>query len=130
MRAISTVMLLWVAAGCGDDGATPGVRGECASFGGAGLECEAAPIESPADACERLLECGVIPLENPESSPDCCFDWARCMAEIEGLDDFNREIVYACIEASSCDDLKTDRSPEGPGRSEPSLPLCLQHGNL
>lgn len=132
MRLSSTVLLLCAAAlgaACGDDSSTPAVRGDCASFGGAGLECDSPPIESPADVCQRLLDCGVIPLENPADNPDCCLDWAHCMDEVEGLDDLNRQAVYACVETSSCDDLKTDRSPEGPGRNEEALPLCLQYGN-
>lgn len=124
---MSTLVL--IAFACGDDSATPGLRGECSAFSGAGLECESPPIETPADACARLLDCGAIPLENPPDQPDCCFDWARCMAELEGLDDFNREQVFACVEISTCDELKTDSSPDSPGRGEPSLPLCLQHGN-
>jgi hypothetical protein len=121
---------LGAAVACGGDDATPGLRGECATFGGAGLECSNPPIESPADACQKLLDCGAIPLVNPSENPECCFDWQRCMTELERLDDFNREIVFACVEISSCDELKTDQSPDFPGRGEESLPLCRQHGNL
>jgi hypothetical protein len=127
--AVISLIIATASAACGDDGSLRGVRGECASFGGAGLECESPSIETAADACWRLVDCGVIPLANPEGNEECCFDWSRCMSEIEGLDDYNRDLILACVETSSCDELKTDRSPEGPGRNDEALPLCLQHGN-
>ena len=119
VRLLLSAMLL-VGLGCGDDGATPGLRDECSSFSGAGLECESPPIESAADACQKLVDCGVIPLD-----AEGAFDWAECMARLEGLDDYNRELVFACVEVSSCDELKTPGSPDSPGQ-----PLCLEHGDL
>ena len=130
ITAVCLAAVLGTMVACGGDGSTPGVRSECAAFGGAGLDCEDMPIESSVDACFKLVGCGAIPLENPTDNSDCCLDWAFCVRELERLDDFNRDFVFACIEASSCDELKTDRSPEGPGRGEQGLPLCLQHGNL
>lgn len=102
--------------GCSGDDVTPGVRDECASFGGAGLECEREPIESIADVCEKLLDCGVFPLDNMNG-----FGWTECMALDDDLDDLTRETIFACVEISSCDELKRENG-------EP--PLCLQHGDV
>lgn len=107
------IALTWV--GCGGDDVSQGLRDECATFGGAGLDCEKEPIDSIEDACAKLLACGVIPLENPNGG----FDWEECMDLGDDLDDLNRATVFSCIEVSSCDEL----------RSDGNTPLCLQHGN-
>lgn len=117
-------------AACGDDASTPGVRGACGYAEGGGLECDDEPIASASDACWKMVDCGVIPVANPNDDENCCLDWAHCVEEIEGLDDTNQGLVLSCVETSSCDALKTDRSPEGPGRFENGLPLCFQHGNF
>ena len=125
-----TVAIAAALAACGDDDTKSGVRGDCAAFGGAGLDCEPVRIQTATEACWRLVECGAIPLENPPDDPGCCLDWQFCVREIERLEDFNRDFVLSCVEHSTCDDLKTDRSPDGTGRGDENLPLCLQHGNL
>jgi hypothetical protein len=118
VRVIAMLLGVGLAAGgCGGDDVTPGVLGECASFSGAGLECESPPIETIADVCFKLLDCGVMPLDNANGG----FDWDECMDREDDLDDRNREIIFACVEVSSCDELQ---------RIDGGLPLCLQHGNL
>ena len=87
--------------GCGDDGPTPGVRGPCGYAEGGGLDCEDEPIESAIDACWKMVNCGVIPVANPNDDENCCLDWAHCVEEIESLDDYNQGLVLSCIETSS-----------------------------
>lgn len=113
-----TLMLLGIGlatAGCGGDDVTPGVSDECGSFGGAGLECDFGPIDSIDDVCNKMLGCGVFPLESDG------FDWQSCMNLADELTDLNRDIIFACVEVSSCDELK---------RVDGDRPLCLQHGDI
>lgn len=114
LSVMSTIAVL-AAISCGGDDVVEGLRSECQTFGGAGLECESPPIESVADLCAKLLDCGVMPLENPDGG----FDWEDCMQLGGDLDDLNRATVFACVEVASCDELQFENGP----------PLCLQHGN-
>lgn len=113
-------------AACGDDESLQGVREPCATASGTLLGCDDDPIESPEDACWRLVACGVIPLEH---ETDWVLDWASCVREIERMSEARYDYTLQCIEASSCDDLKVDNSPVNPGSSDPTLPLCLQYGD-
>lgn len=118
--------LLFGTAACGNDGPKPGVRGNCATARGPLLECDPVPLSGAEDACWRLVQCGAIPVANPESEPGCCFDWAACVDYVEALPDQRFELALACIEAAACDDLKSRGSPDRPT----DLPACLEHGQL
>lgn len=115
-----------VLAACGDDQPTAGFRGECAQAGGTLLGCDEAPIESAEDACWKLVECGVIPIDHED---DGVLDWPRCLTEIRNTQNEREAFILACVEAASCDELKQDRSPINPPRWEDALPLCLQYGD-
>jgi len=108
------------AVGCGDDGSSQGFRGPCAAPGA--IDCPSAPLETAEDLCWRLVECGSIPVAGPEGNS--VFDWPRCVESVNSLDDYQFEFSLACVEASTCDELKTNGSPNDPG-----VPVCLRHGN-
>lgn len=122
MFRLAVSVLLLGAWGCGDDAATQGIRDLCASAPGSIGGCPDAPLESPEDVCWRLVECGSIPLEEPEDNQGV-FDWKDCVSRVGSLQDFQYEYTLACVQASTCDELKRDGSP-----SSGSVPLCLLHG--
>jgi hypothetical protein len=95
--------LLFLAAtalACGDDGATPGVRDECAHAGGTLLGCEPRPVETVQDACWKLVDCTGLPIESDG------FDWGDCVDDISDMPPERESFVLECIDASTCDDLK------------------------
>lgn len=128
--------LLWpgvlavLALACGHDGPDPGVRGPCDQPGGSTLGCTPAAIATPEDACWRMVECGAIPVANPESDPECCFDWADCVEELDELPAAQLELALACVAAAPCSELLLPGSPDRPTRNDEELPACLQHGRL
>jgi hypothetical protein len=114
-----------LAAGCVGDGPTQGHRDRCADATGALIGCEEVEISTPEEACWRLVECGVIPLVNgPET--DWAFDWDACVRNIERLPDSRYGLVLSCIEASTCEELRVERSPTTPNEDPP----CLAYGDL
>jgi hypothetical protein len=103
-------------AGC--DG-TDGTRGPCAA-GGQILDdpsCEA--VETVEDACWKLVECGVLPLEGGEGGPA---DWGDCVGRFEDMRAHNRELAVLCVDAASCDQLIVNDSPNNPFE----WPDCLE----
>ncbi len=121
---VTVAALLFGVPACGTDGIKPEVD-RCTSASGL-AECGLTSLAGAEDACWRLAQCGAIPVANAESEPDCCFDWATCVEHVEGLPDEQFELALACIEAATCDEL---RSRSAPGRTaEP--PACLEHGQL
>ena len=120
------LVALIVQGGCGDGESLQGTREPCATASGTLLGCDDLPIESPEDACWRLVECGVIPLEH---EGDNVLDWTACVRFIERLTGARYDYTLQCIEASTCDDLTVGNSPVNPGTSDPQLPLCLQYGD-
>jgi hypothetical protein len=103
----------WLA-GCGSDPAEdnqPPLGGDCAHAGGTLLGCDFGPIDSPEDACDKLLDCNAIALIS-----DGYADRNDCLRYIGGLPDERQALALDCIEASSCDVLRGD------------LELCLEGG--
>lgn len=89
-------------AACGKtDGVAPGGRAAC-EFGGALADCPDAD-RTPDAACWRLVDCGRIPVE----APDTQFDWGQCVDNIETMVDDRQRPVIDCIAASTCDELRT-----------------------
>ncbi len=118
---------LWVGAvGCGDDDSLQGTRDVCANASGTLLGCDEPTIDTPEDACWRLVDCGAIPLEHVD---DHVLDWATCVRQIESFSEPRYDYTLECIQTSSCDDLKVDGSPVDPSRWPRSVPLCLQYGD-
>ena len=118
---------LWAAVGlvatnCADGDAIPGVRGDCSISIGIGPDCPRPIVDSSAAVCSRLVECGAIPVAHDD---DGVFDYGECLDFVDGLGDFRREFVFACVEAALCDDLKVGGSPDQPRE----LPICLEHGD-
>ena len=109
--------LLCIAGACGIDPPRSAARGPCTSDTDTGPDCEPVALASAEDACWRLVQCGALPVANPESDPTCCFDWGACVNHVDSLPDEQFEMSLACIEASTCDDLK-------PG-SGGGLPHCV-----
>ena len=123
--AMSLLAVALVCAGCSADESTPGVRSVCAEPSGPLGECAAMPLASADEACWRLVECGAIPVANPEDEPDCCFDWAECVEYIEELPDPQYELSLACIESASCEALRAGGSPDRTN----DLPPCLEYSD-
>ena len=123
---LAAAAILFGLSGCGDGESLQGTREPCSTASGTLLGCDDDPIESPEDACWRLVECGVIPLDH---ETEWVLDWASCVGEIERMSEARYEYTLNCIESSSCDDLRVGNSPVNPGSSDPVLPLCLQYGD-
>jgi hypothetical protein len=125
MRGLIIALAVCAAAGCDDQGSKAGVRGECAFSGGPLEQCDRVELLSQEDACWRLVECGAIPVSNPEDEPDCCFDWAHCVSYMQALPDPAFEQSLSCLEVAPCDSLKWNGSPNRPNDE---LPPCLDQG--
>ena len=106
--------LLLALAACGGDDTSAGARGDCAE-GGALDACPPAD-PTPEGACTYLVECGVIPIES--GGNDNHFDYGACIDAIEGDLDVGEQLVIDCIEASSCDALKVQGSPDDPNAGQ------------
>jgi len=87
---------------CGDDATDPGVRDQCADSSGVIIGCTPRAVETPMDACWKLVDCGAL----PQSSDN--YDWADCVRDIERMIEERQSLVLACVDASTCDDLKAD----------------------
>jgi hypothetical protein len=116
---LTSVVLLWLAAGCDGDKAVDGARGACAEGGVIG-GCVSAVVTSE-DACDRLVACAAIPRD---AEQDNGFDWGRCVDRLQSLTPTQERFAISCVGASSCDDLKTEGSPAQPGRI-----FCLEFGD-
>ncbi len=111
---------------CSFDGAAPGVRGQCATAIGEPL-CKDTPIETAADACWKLVQCGSIPVANEEE--ENYFDYSNCLDRVEGLSDHRYALSIACVAASTCDQLRFDNGPNQPGNYSEAMPACLEYGD-
>jgi hypothetical protein len=114
--AMASFAALSIVAACGIEGERPsdGSRGSCAE----GDDCEPVAVTGAEDACWRMVQCRAVPVANPESDPSCCFDWAACVHQVEALPDDEFEQALACIESSTCDELR----PAQRGH----MPRCLE----
>lgn len=99
-----------------------GTRGPCATASGTLLGCDDTTIETPEEACFRLVHCGAMPLEAPNN--EFVLDWDRCVLELQGLPQFRYDVAIACIENATCDELKV-----GDIEQDGNRPLCLNFGN-
>jgi hypothetical protein len=117
--AIVAVMLF----GCGDDQSKQGFRDPCSEAAGAIDGCEYQSIASPEDLCWRLVECGVIPVDDPDNND--VFDWGDCTSNVSRFDAYRFEHAAACVASSSCDELIVGGSPNDPNGGI----LCLRHGD-
>ena len=98
------------------DGAD-GARGPCASGGQILGECDE-EVETAEDACWKLVQCGVLPLESDDVA-----DWSDCVFRIEEqIAEPSRDGAIACVDASSCDALIVNDSPSNPYE----WPDCLE----
>jgi len=113
-------------AACNFDAAAPGVRGQCATAVGDPL-CEEEAIESASDAWWKLVQCGSIPVANP--ADENFFDYGNCIARFESLSEHRSALSMACIEASTCDQLRFENGPDRPRNSSESMPPCLEYGD-
>jgi hypothetical protein len=118
-------VLLALGGACGGNGEDVGARGQCAE--GGQLNAGTCPVDpTPDGACTYLVECGVIPLES-DAGNNHQFDWGDCVDTIEEFIDSGQALAIQCIEASSCDALKVDGSPNKPNAGEIS---CLHLGGV
>jgi hypothetical protein len=124
---LSLVTLLVGAPGCADDAAgLDEASSECAGSDGLVPECDPAPVAGAEDACWRLVQCGAIPVANPESDPSCCFDWAACVAHVDHLPDQQFELALACVESTTCEEQRAGSSADRAAE----LPFCLERAAL
>jgi hypothetical protein len=106
MAALAAAVL---AAACDGTGSADGARGPCAAGGQILGEC--GEVETIEDACWKLVECGVMPVEHQDPNAR---DWQRCVDELSFLEAHRAEAVVACVDASSCDALLVNDSPNNP----------------
>lgn len=111
---------------CDFEAASPGVRGRCATAIGEPL-CEDEAIETSADACWKLVQCGSIPVANLED--ENFFDYANCITRFDEIGAHRSEVSMACIEASTCDQLRFDNGPDQPRNDSQGMPPCLEYGD-
>jgi hypothetical protein len=122
---VMPVMVALAVAACDSDGATQGHRDPCANAAGVFLGCPAERLDTPEEACWRLVECGAIPLERLDPEDTGLLDWAGCVRRVERLPSNQHALVMACLEVSSCDDLRVGGSPTTPRGSPP----CLEYAD-
>jgi hypothetical protein len=104
MRAWTYIALLALAAcNLGDDTAD-GARAQCAEGGELNNTCSGV-VNTPEDACWRMVDCGAINLSDPNDR-----DWKTCVADIEAAAAIEQKLMMACIGAATCDQLKADRA--------------------
>lgn len=119
MKATRWLLTVALAACSAGDDTLEGSAGAC-SKGGIFEPCADA-VRTPAGACNRLVECGAIPLERPETYQ---FDYDRCMDFIEGSTTGSQTLIEACIAESKCDALL----PNNPHDPNPGEIPCLHFG--
>lgn len=111
---IGAALLVSMAAGCSFDDeentGKGGVQGACFTPTGTPLGCDDAPIETTADACDKLVACGIVPVDREMGG-----DYGDCLRVIDELERFQYEFALACIEASTCEELA-------------STSTCVEHG--
>ena len=105
---LASVVLAVSACGAGDD-TIVGTRDQCAA-GGVLTDCPDADRDAKS-ACWRLVDCGVIVVENADDNGP---DWGRCVDGIESQPVEYQRLVINCIAASTCDQLFAG-DPENPG---------------
>jgi len=97
--------LLLAPVACGTDPLEepqPPLQGDCAHAGGTLLGCDYGPIDTVEQACQKLLDCGVLALTSDGA------DRSYCLRFIGGMPDERQALALACIEVSSCDLLRGD----------------------
>jgi hypothetical protein len=112
------LLIAGAAAGCDGNGSHDGARGRCVSGGQILGECD--EVATPEDACWKLVECGVVPVD---SADDNGLDWGRCVERIERMDAPSQDVALACVGAASCDALTVRDSPNNPYE----WPDCLEY---
>jgi hypothetical protein len=96
-----------------------GTRGPCAAGGQVLGEDGCREVVTIEDACWKLVECGVMPLDDPDSD----VDWGGCMFRLEQqLDRDAAEVAVECVALSSCEALIVNDSPVDPYE----WPDCLE----
>jgi hypothetical protein len=102
MRAWTCCLLLALG-GCGlGDDVADGSRAQCAEGGALNDTCTR-EVTTPEQACWRMVDCGALQLHRDNQGS---FDWSRCVGEIQDTGDVQARLIIACINASTCDQLK------------------------
>lgn len=116
-RRLAAIAALGVLGSC--DGAD-GTRGPCAAGGQILGDEQCGEVETSEDACWKLVECGVVPLDHVDEGG---LDWGRCVGRLEDMGETNRRLALACVDAASCDELIVRGSPNNPQNEWPD---CLE----
>src|SRR5687768_15254377 len=115
MRVVRPAIFCLVAllTGCADD-PTPGVISPCDTPGGPLTGCAppSASLELPTieEACARLVDCGVLLVDQQNESGDHFGDYTSCVNDLRG-DEFSAarlDFVLRCIDVSTCQDLSAE----------------------
>ena len=123
---MKSLWILLVVAACN---AADGTRAVCGEGGALTQPCPDVP-RTAEGACRRLVDCGAILLDAANVNR---LDWGACVGGnnryrgLERLPSDRRRVAIDCILASSCDQLKVDRSPDDP---QPDQMTCLLLGGL
>lgn len=128
MRAFPLAAVVLTMTGCSFDGSVPGVRQQCATASADPL-CEPTIVTTPEEACWLLVECGSIPVLNPEGEEESYFDYGICVRFFERLDSHRLDVSLACLSRATCDELRFRGSPDQPRRGAEDAPQCLEYGD-
>jgi hypothetical protein len=108
LAPLAPLTSLALLAACDNAPPVDGLRSPCAAGGSIG-GCPQDP-PTPEGACDRLVQCGAIPLNATDNN----YDWGRCVDQLAQLTADRQAFVIACIAASSCDALRVEGSPGNP----------------
>ena len=97
------MVFIALAACNGGDDTADGTRGLCAE-GGELNDCKDV-VQTPWDACWRMVDCGAIPVHQNDENRD---DFDNCITAIESMLAPAQQLTIACIGASTCDQLRLD----------------------
>jgi hypothetical protein len=121
MAAALVLGVALLATACDGTDNADGARGSCAAGGQVLGPCD--EVETPEDACWKLVDCGVMPVQaDPDGQCGYAFDWGKCVGRFDGMDPTSADLAVRCIAASSCDALLVRGSPACPGEA----PDCLE----
>ncbi len=110
MLRLSLFLTLVLGASCSDD-PTPGALGPCDTPAGPLVSCPpdtaTDPPPSLEEACLRLVECGVLLLNNENADGNHNGDYTACVNALRGDDVTADRLQYIlrCVDVSTCDAL-------------------------
>ena len=72
--------------------------------------CEPEPVETPEDACWKLVNCGSILLHEPEGEDP--YTWGDCVDQLSRRTGSELDFILSCVQTSTCDELVPQYYPD------------------